>query len=107
MASPCAEDHIGYAENITFWTGGAAHVRFGSKADIALVNCDFRFTPQKRTLLSAITMSACSKSLLDHLVGADAANLPIVCAIYLMYWHARLDRAPDHVFCAAAVGPLF
>ncbi|HZH82517.1 MAG TPA: hypothetical protein VFD87_05185, partial [Phototrophicaceae bacterium] len=34
-------------------------------------------------------------------VGAGAANLPIVCAIYLMYWHARLDRALDHVFRSA------
>ena len=29
-------------------------------------------------------------------------NSPIVCAIHLMYWHARLDRAPDHVFRSAA-----
>jgi hypothetical protein len=27
---------------------------------------------------------------------------PIVCAIHLMYWHARLDRASDHVFRSAA-----
>ena len=29
-------------------------------------------------------------------------NSPIICAIHLMYWHARLDRAPDHVFRSAA-----
>jgi hypothetical protein len=28
-------------------------------------------------------------------------NSPIVCAIHLMYWHTRLDRAPDHVFRSA------
>src|SRR5260370_12713651 len=29
-------------------------------------------------------------------------NSPIICAIHLMYWHACLDRAPDHVFRSAA-----
>jgi len=35
-------------------------------------------------------------------VRLDCFNLPIVGAIHLMYCHARLDRAPDHVFCSAA-----
>jgi hypothetical protein len=33
--------------------------------------------------------------------GFKAPRLPILCAIYLMYWHARLDRALDHVFRSA------
>jgi hypothetical protein len=32
----------------------------------------------------------------------DLLKLPIVCAIHLVYCHARLDRAPDHVFRSAA-----
>ena len=32
----------------------------------------------------------------------DRFNLPIVCAIHLVYCHARADRAPDHVFCSAS-----
>ena len=32
----------------------------------------------------------------------DRFNLPIVCAIHLVYCHARADRAPDHVFCSTA-----
>jgi hypothetical protein len=32
----------------------------------------------------------------------DFLNSPIVRAIHLMYRHARLGRAPDHVFCSAA-----
>jgi hypothetical protein len=51
--------------------------------------------------MSALCQKQTSCELLDHVVGAGAANLPIVCAIYLMYWHARLDRALDHVFRSA------
>src|SRR6516162_1913965 len=36
------------------------------------------------------------------LLSFDLLNLPIVCAIHLVYCHARLDRAPDDVFCSAA-----
>jgi hypothetical protein len=32
----------------------------------------------------------------------DLLKLPIVCAIHLTYCHARLDRAPDHVFRSPA-----
>src|SRR5262249_39103663 len=45
------------------------------------------------------TWSGTSRNVSGH---QRARNLPIVCAIHLMYYHARLDCAPDHVFCSAA-----
>ena len=45
--------------------------RFGSKADVTLLNFDVRFTPRKQTLRSATRMSAkchsAARKLLDYL----------------------------------------
>jgi len=55
MGFPRAEDHAGQVNNITFLDrelcrdtlpGQAAHVRFGSKADIRCRLTNVRFTPE-------------------------------------------------------------
>ena len=58
-----------------------ADVRFGSKADMALTNCDVRFTPNSGHLRRVRGCPLCANSglyalqqtasLFDHLVGGD------------------------------------
>jgi hypothetical protein len=56
-------------------------LRLGSKAGMTLANCDVRYSPQKRTSVGAISMSALGHkrthavqqvaSLFDHFVGGS------------------------------------
>jgi hypothetical protein len=87
MGFPRAEGHVGQVNNITFLDRelcretlpGAAHVRFGSKADTRVHPRYVRFTPKSGHRDSAAKCLLCAKSrhsalrqrlaLFDHLVG--------------------------------------
>jgi hypothetical protein len=69
MGFPRAEGHVGQVDNIRFsdrelcretLPGQAAHVRFGSKADIEAVSADVRFTPKSGNSGSGCLL--CAKS---------------------------------------------
>jgi hypothetical protein len=55
-----------------------------------------------RNMTECRALGRTSPSCRSYFASPDGRRLPIVCAIHLMYCHACLDRAPDHVFRSIA-----